>query len=98
MRVAGAPKRVRRGRSEHGGSEEREDRQSNGVLYAGGWRFRQYVGKFMLQSALEIDQEVSRIRVLKACDSLFRSPCRLIAVNNSTSQPLTVLCHLRALC
>ena len=81
MQVVGAPKRTERGGSEHGSSGEREDVRGDGLLYSGGWHFSAHVGMLKLESAMEIGQGISHIRVQMACDTLIRLPPRLIVAD-----------------
>ena len=73
---------MRRGGSEHGSSEEREDGRGDGLLYSGRWHFSAHVGMLKLESALGIGQGVNHIRVPHAHYSVVRLLARLIAMDN----------------
>ena len=82
---------MRRGSREHGSSEEREEGRTGLHFIRQRLEVSAYVGMFELESALGIRQEVSRIRVQKARDFVFRLSDRLIATKSWLAGGCTIL-------
>ena len=102
MRVASAPRRMRRGRSEHGSSEERNAGRGDGVLYAGGWRFRRMSASSSWSQPWRTDEKPAMFGFRRLVILLFACLTDLLkwmTISPSRwrlrlSCPLRVLCHV----
>ena len=98
MRVAGAPKRMRRGRSEHGSSGEGKNGRSDGFLYAGGWRFRHMSASSSWSQPWRSDKKSAIFGFRRLVILFFVCLVHLLKRITASPSRWRLSCHLRVLC